>query len=35
MSAQRPPWLVVVLLVVALVSTVGWVVSARRPSQAA
>lgn len=32
---QRPPWLVVVLLVVALVSTVGWVVSARRPSQAA
>ena len=31
---QRPPWLVVVLLVVALVSTVGWVLSARRPAPA-
>ena len=27
---QRPPWLVVVLLVVALVSTAGWAVTARR-----
>ena len=32
---QRPPWLVVVLLVVALVSTVGWALSARRPAPAA
>jgi plastocyanin len=31
---QRPPWLVVVLLVVALVSTAGWVVTARRPAPA-
>lgn len=31
---QRPPWLVVVLLVVALVSTVGWALSARRPTPA-
>jgi plastocyanin len=35
MSMQRPPWLVVVLLVVALVSTVGWALSARRPNPAA
>jgi plastocyanin len=38
MSMQRPPWLVVVLLVVALVSTAGWVITARRsepPAQAA
>jgi plastocyanin len=35
MSMQRPPWLVVVLLVVALVSTVGWALSARRPAPAA
>jgi plastocyanin len=27
---QRPPWLVVVLLVVALVSTAGWALTARR-----
>jgi plastocyanin len=27
---QRPPWLVVVLLVVALVSTAGWAITARR-----
>ena len=31
---QRPPWLVVVLLVVALVSTVGWALSARRQAPA-
>jgi plastocyanin len=31
---QRPPWLVVVLLVVALVSTAGWVITARRPAPA-
>ncbi|HEV3463071.1 MAG TPA: cupredoxin domain-containing protein [Actinomycetota bacterium] len=32
---QRPPWLVVVLLVVALVSTAGWVATAvRRPAPA-
>jgi plastocyanin len=30
MSMQRPPWLVVVLLVVALISTAGWAVTARR-----
>ena len=30
MSTQRPPWLVVVLLVVALVSTAGWAITARR-----
>jgi plastocyanin len=35
MSMQRPPWLVVVLLVVALVSTVGWALSARRQAPAA
>jgi plastocyanin len=35
MSKQRPPWLVVVLLVVALVSTVGWALSARRAAPAA
>jgi plastocyanin len=35
MSMQRPPWLVVVLLVVALVSTVGWALSARRPDPSA
>jgi plastocyanin len=34
MTKQRPPWLVVVLLVVALVSTVGWAISARRPDAA-
>jgi plastocyanin len=34
MPEQRPPWLVVVLLAVALVSTVGWVLSARRPAPA-
>jgi plastocyanin len=34
MSMQRPPWLVVVLLVVALVSTVGWALSARRQTPA-
>lgn len=34
MSKQRPPWLVVVLLVVALVSTVGWALSARRAAPA-
>jgi plastocyanin len=34
MTKQRPPWLVVVLLVVALVSTVGWAISARRPAAA-
>ena len=34
MSKQRPPWLVVVLLAVALVSTVGWALSARRPAPA-
>jgi plastocyanin len=27
---QRPPWLVVILLVVALVSTAGWAITARR-----
>ena len=27
---QRPPWLVVLLLVVALVSTAGWAITARR-----
>ena len=31
---QRPPWLVVALLVVALVSTAGWVVTARRSASA-
>jgi plastocyanin len=35
MSMQRPPWLVVILLVVALVSTVGWALSTRRPAPAA
>jgi plastocyanin len=35
MSMQRPPWLVVVLLVVALVSTVGWALSARRQAPVA
>jgi plastocyanin len=30
MSMQRPPWLVVILLVVALVSTAGWAITARR-----
>jgi hypothetical protein len=34
MPKQRPPWLVVVLLAVALVSTVGWALSARRPAPA-
>ena len=34
MSKQRPPWLVVVLLAVALVSTVGWALSARRSAPA-
>jgi plastocyanin len=34
MSKQRPPWLVVVLLAVALVSTVGWALSARRAAPA-
>ena len=34
MTKQRPPWLVVVLLVVALVSTVGWAISARRSDPA-
>jgi plastocyanin len=37
MSMQRPPWLVVGLLVVALVSTAGWAITARRsepPGQA-
>ena len=27
---QRPPWLVAILLVVALVSTAGWAITARR-----
>jgi plastocyanin len=35
MSKQRPPWLVVVLLVVALISTVGWAISARRQASTA
>jgi plastocyanin len=35
MSRQRPPWLVVALLVVALVSMAGWAISARRPAPAA
>jgi len=30
MSMQRPPWAVVILLVVALVSTAGWAITARR-----
>jgi plastocyanin len=30
MSMQRPPWLVVVLLVVALISTAGWAITARQ-----
>src|SRR4029453_11083059 len=30
MSMQRPPWLVVVLLVVALISTAGWAITAPR-----
>ena len=34
MSKQRPPWLVVVLLAVALISTVGWALSARRSAPA-
>ncbi|MDF2745633.1 MAG: Cupredoxin-like domain [Actinomycetia bacterium] len=34
MTKQRPPWLVAVLLVVALISTVGWAISARRPDPA-
>src|SRR4029453_170243 len=37
LSMQRPPWLVVVLLVVALISTAGWAITARRaapPGQA-
>ena len=34
MPKQRPPWLVVVLLAAALVSTVGWALSARRPAPA-
>jgi plastocyanin len=34
MPKQRPPWLVVVLLAVALVSTVGWALSARRAAPA-
>jgi plastocyanin len=34
MPKQRPPWLVVVLLAVALISTVGWALSARRPAPA-
>jgi plastocyanin len=34
MSKQHPPWLVVVLLVVAVISTAGWAVSARRSAPA-
>ncbi|HEY7605583.1 MAG TPA: cupredoxin domain-containing protein [Actinomycetes bacterium] len=34
MPKQRPSWLVVALLAVALVSTAGWAVSARRPAPA-
>jgi plastocyanin len=34
MSKQRLPWLIVVALVVALVGTAGWAVSARRPAPA-
>jgi len=34
MSKQRPPWLVVVLLAVALVSTAGWAITARRTAPA-
>ncbi|HEX7148217.1 MAG TPA: cupredoxin domain-containing protein [Actinomycetota bacterium] len=34
MSKQRLPWLVVAVLVVALASTVGWAVSARRQAPA-
>jgi plastocyanin len=32
MSKQRPPWLVVVLLAVAVISSAGWALSARRPA---
>ena len=32
---QRPPWLAVVLLAVALVSTAGWAITARRAAPAA
>jgi hypothetical protein len=35
MSKQRLPWLVVAVLAIALVSTVGWALSARRPAPAA
>ena len=34
MSKQRLPWLVVVVLAIALVSTVGWALSARRQAPA-
>jgi plastocyanin len=34
MSKQRLPWLVVVVLVVALVATAGWAVTARRAAPA-
>ena len=34
MSKQRLTWLIVVVLVVALVGTAGWAVSARRPAPA-
>jgi plastocyanin len=34
MPKQQLPWLVVALLAVALVSTVGWALSARRPDPA-
>jgi plastocyanin len=34
MPKQRPPWLVVVLLAVALVSTAGWAITARRAAPA-
>jgi plastocyanin len=34
MSKQRLPWLIVVALVVALVGTAGWAVTARRPAPA-
>jgi plastocyanin len=34
MSKQRLPWLIIGVLVVALVGTVGWAVTARRPAPA-
>jgi plastocyanin len=34
MSMQRPPWLVVALVAVALISTAGWAITARRAAPA-